>query len=114
MLGHVVGREHHLPGALDPLDRHGTTWVSGPDGPLIAIADPASARGETPVVLTGDDPVAGPSRPPAGHVQPVLFDLSSSDPIGPGPAVELTDAAQVSGDHQARPAGLGVLLPPPI
>ena len=99
---------------FDPLDGHGTVVVGGSDGPLVAVADPPSAGAETPVVLTGDHPVAHPGRPAAGHVQPVLFDLSGGDPIGPGPGVELADAAQVSGDHQARPAGLGVLLPPPI
>ena len=86
VLGHVGGREHHFPGALDPLEGHGAVVVGGSHGPLVAVADPASAGAESPVVLTGDHLVAHPGRPTTGHVQPALFHLSGGDPLGPGPA----------------------------
>ena len=86
VLGHVVGREHHSPGARDPLDGHGTVVMGGSDGPLVAVADPPSAGAETPVVLTGDHLVAHTGRPTAGHVQPRALPLlrRRSDRPGPG------------------------------
>ena len=67
--------------------------------------------GKTPVVLAGHHQVTDPGGPSAGHRQPVLGHRTGGDPVGPGPGVELADGAEVTGDHQAGLAGLGVGFP---
>ena len=111
VLGHVGGRQDHHTASVRPLHRHRSSLLGGCDNPSVSVADPASAGGKPPVVLAGDDQVADPGRCSAGHGQTDLAHRTCCDPIGPGPGVELAHGAEVTGDHQAGPAGLGVVLP---
>ncbi len=111
VLGNVGDRKDHHPAADRPLHSHASTLLRGCDNPPVSVAHPTLSGRKTPVVLAGHHQVTDAGGSSAGHRQPVSGHRTGGDPVSPGTGVELADGTEVTGDHQAGLAGLGVGFP---